>query len=70
MHSRAFGVMCCRALRNGHRVAEKANDLVGNLCAGSAQIDRQRILARVRFFESVDLASQQCGGHKMAVASF
>ena len=69
MHSRSFGVLRRRTLRNGHRVAEKPNDLMGNLRGGSAHIDRQRVLARIRFLESVDLASQQRRRHEMAVAS-
>src|SRR5215468_8709095 len=69
MHSRSFGLLCRRALRNGHRVSEKPNDLIGNLRGGSAQIDCQRVLARIRFFESVDLASQQLRGHEMTMAS-
>lgn len=70
MHFRAFGVLRRHTLRNGHRVAEEPNDLLGNLRGGSAQIDRQGVLARIRFFESVDLASQQRRGHEMAVASY
>jgi hypothetical protein len=36
MHSRAFGVLRRRTLQNGRRVAEKPNDLMGNLHGGSA----------------------------------
>ena len=58
-----------RALRNGRRSTEKPDDLVGDLRGGRARIDRQRILARIRFFERVDLALQQRRGHEMTVAS-
>ena len=34
----------------------------------TAHIDRQRILARIRFLERVDLAAQQRRRHEMAVA--
>src|SRR5262249_36533475 len=61
--------VCRRTLRNGHGVTEKPNDLIGNLHGGGTQIDRQRFLARIRFFESVDLVSQQLRGHEMAVTS-
>ena len=37
--------------------------------AGASHVDRQRILARIRFLERVDLALQQRCGHEMAVAS-
>ena len=69
MRSRSFGLLCRNALRNGHRVTEKPNDRVGQLRGGSAQIDCQRVFAGVRFFQGVDLASQQLRGHEMPMAS-
>ena len=50
-------------------LTESCNDLFGDLRGGSAQIDRQRVLARIGFFERVDLASQQLRGHEMTMAS-
>jgi hypothetical protein len=44
------------ALDHSYRSTEKPDDLIGNLRGGSTWIDRQRVLTRIRFFESVDLA--------------
>ena len=42
---------------------------MGDLGDGRSRVDRQRILAWVRFLERVDLACSNAGGHEMAVAS-
>src|SRR6516164_4183104 len=52
------------------RSTEKPDDLVGDIGRGRSHVDCQRVLTRIRFFESVDLASQQRCGHEMAVTSF
>src|ERR1700738_412182 len=49
--------------------AEQPNDLLGYLTGWPPHIDGQRIFARIRFLESIDLCSQQACGHEMAVAS-
>src|SRR4029077_14050159 len=52
-----------------HSGREKPDDLIGNLRGLRAHVDGQRILARIRFFERVDLALQQRRRHEMTVAS-
>src|SRR5215467_11437930 len=48
--------VCWHALDHSCRSTEEANDLVGDMGRGRSHVDRQRILARIRFFECIDLA--------------
>src|SRR5260370_31611631 len=63
--------MCLRAphaLADRSGSAEQPDDLLGDLTGWRSHIDRQWILARIRFLEGIDLAYQQACGHEMAAA--
>ena len=55
-----------RAHRRGR--AEQANDLLGDLAGGRADVDNQRIFVRSGFLQRIDLALQQARRHEVAAA--
>jgi hypothetical protein len=65
---RSFGKLS-RPPRKSHYVAEQPNNLVSDLRRRIACIDSQWVLAGVRFFQGVYLASQQFWGHEMPMTS-
>src|ERR671918_577907 len=56
------------ALADRYGSAERPDDLLGELAGWRSDIDRERILARIRSLKFIERALQQGCGHKMAVA--
>src|SRR6516225_5536048 len=56
-----------RRAANDRRHTKAPNDLLGDPVGRFSRIDCQRVLTWIRFFERIDLTSQQRRGHEMAL---